>query len=169
MAAPLFAVAWRSEQLFNQLLVGVGTRIGGKGLDLGAGRRQSMQVIRGSPNQGEFVGGGGEFQAFFRELGVDEVVNVVSRRPDGRLKGPPRRSFGGGRAARGEDGPGGKPSGKQGRIGGGQLAGGRHFDFAGVGDSGQHAVPVGGEVSGRRQPDPSHLHLLVVTLLALPS
>ena len=104
MAAPTLAIVGRGEQAVDQLLVGIGRRIGHEAGNLFGRRRQSDQIERGTPDERRPVGIGRKRQSLFAQPAgqhrVDRSPHSIGRRERrdgghrGGLKGPIAPLFG---------------------------------------------------------------------------
>ena len=73
------AVVRRGQQAIDQLFVGIGTRVGQKGIDLGRRRRQAGQVERQPADQRCLVRLGRRLQSLALEPGQNEAIDRISR------------------------------------------------------------------------------------------
>lgn len=114
MAAPLFAVAGGGEELFDQVLIGVGAGVISEGFDLFVGGAEAGQIEIESLGERAFIGFGGGGEGFFFEAGEEEGVDFAAE-PLGvfdggrgefvyRLEGPPLAAGFDGHAAEGRGG-----------------------------------------------------------------
>ena len=74
-AGHVFAIARRSQEAFDDLVVGLRGVVCEEGVDLGRCRRQAGQVERHAAEKAGFVGFGGGLKALGRKFGVQESVN----------------------------------------------------------------------------------------------
>ena len=74
-AGHVFAIARRSQEAFDDLVVGLRGVVGEEGVDLGRCRRQAGQVERHAAEEAGFVGFGGGLKALGGKFGVQEGVD----------------------------------------------------------------------------------------------
>jgi hypothetical protein len=75
VASPTLAVSRRGEQPVDEVFIGLGRGISGKGFHFSGGGRQSVQVVSQAADQGAPVGFGGRRESFVAQFREHERVD----------------------------------------------------------------------------------------------